>query len=1712
MFNAEHRTIKLESEIKISEVENLNWDNCTIFVNGTAKDKDYVIRDNDSVIIRQYPANGGSGGHDVATVFGWILMPVTSAIASQFGYNDGAFNLIHDSIKSIFETPEAPVTQDVGQTEQIPTISGAKNRSGANMPIPILLGETMYTPILGCQPYTDINPSDGSDGENQTFHALYVLGYRDIDLKSVSLGIYQLSGDEHNGTSGSLDCTNYEKSTISEIINLRPNKSINSSGATSSSFDVNAELSGREIVSISNVDTSNVAVKSTKNLADCYSNIGTSQSIQNVSVNKNVINIGYTNTLGGYPFLTGTIPINTTTKTKRDTSHYPVEDVVVGGVVRRKGYHQQLELQQNLVNGHGSEVSLFPQKVVQENGGTELMHPEGADWLTVLPFSAKYPQKIQIEVQFQNLVHFDEQGNQGDEEVLIGCAYSKDGGNTFLPYTPFIQSSGNPAVTNEGTANFSDGSGSYRITKFKGHKNKAMRFIAEKTFSYSEVFDSVKNNIIEFRIFRVSVDQSVTDSKHQSKCFFSAIRTWCYDYEATQKYAEEHPNAKALQPQRPLKEKYRDMTARLGFSIRAGEEINGTINELNVVMCSRAPYLNVNNSWQTQSTNNPASLALMLLQHPSRADYAYDGTKIDFDSFAEFFEWCNQTDGGLLNSNGHKYTANGVVSKQFKTIDLVNQILACGHGRLVIKGNKYGVLWDRPLDTPVMVLNNQNVLDAKNTKTFADEIDGYMCKYIDCINDYQEDTQIFVPKDLQKDPSEYKLESLELPWITDCKRAYRQAMYQLACRKLRPETWEVKLGVDGAIADVGSLVAYQSDTLLVGIGDGAQITEVLTDSGYVTGIKVDYGFEVADISKTYGIRIQHADAINGVNVRTYQLSDFISTGTKDTLIFAEPIAIGSAIVPKENDIVAFGIHDKVTTDAIVTSRKENQDGTYTLILVPYQNNIYDAELGTIPDYITNVTSPKEAGMAISEEIPSPTYEDVANIAQAVIEEGTDTPPDAPTNLTAVAEEIGIQLKWTPVAENGISNTIKHYVIEKSTDGGETWTALGTTFNSDFMYVFNRTTDKYPEADFDHQSGRVAGEVYLCDYRFRIKAVNIYGYESTYLSSTIDVSNYGTWKIPPLSIIKEVVDRTVILTAVYTGTVPKVYGLNRLKVWIKRNGNTDAEGGQSFNQILHVTPDDTWYTPEFNESVMGSESVNTEKNYHKFDENGTALTDPYITNSYKISHTLPLMGQCPRLYNGTDYVGITGDAIVVPSITEVEEVPASPIENQIILYNGETDEDFTEGKWYIYQNSWTELSDGFFIKYNGIATEDYKNGSYYVLDSDWTELIKKNPTMVTTEYVYKMTMFNESCTLYPQNARGASDTYVQALCTNIADIVHSHEHYKNLYVEKLSAINANLGMISQGGMGSFEDMTNCWALSDLSAEDSGVNGGVMKGTFRVGDENEYFRVTPYIDPNDSTRRKYKIELKAGNIELTTDVNGDTAMDFQNGTYVYNNDRSARMKLSSQGITAQRKKYTEIEPTGNENPSFLNWYEKVNNVYVLSTDTTVDSQKTYYEMAWEDLSKVLADEKGNMIISNSDKTPDFGYQVTGDVYHFDNPQNPTDEEVGVGETASNPQDIAFSGELIANDGAVIESDNSKYVAVGDVTKDVSSFTGNIVFLTKAEAVRTSGKAIGLDGSVISVPEPLIGYNSAMKQTSSIDSTKTVGAYLGLNETQIQTGIFY
>lgn len=1088
--------------------------------------------------------------------------------------------------------------------------------------------------------------------------------------------------------------------------------------------------------------------------------------------------------------------------------------------------------------------------------------------------------------------------------------------------------------------------------------------------------------------------------------------------------------------------------------------------------------------------------------------------------------------------------ANGYVYSGIKLEDLLQKIALCGRAYWCADENgKIKVIMDGPVDYTSGVINAQNCISSSNTFSYGELPAGYMISFSD-ENDGYETNQFYVWADGNNEKSYHgQVEALGIDFVTNNYQMYSLARYLLALRVQTREVLTRRIGLEGKLFDLGAVVLVQSEDLLIGDCSG-RIQEVLEDAtkiyGFVTDAPYEYNGEQSDDDcSTQGVTVLQPGYMGKSNSVTLPIAMpktitvdekiyKLEVGTTNLVLFDEPIDKGDDDTSASNkikykfktgDICMFGLRDKISAPYKITKIKPDKDGTFTETLVPYNEDVYryGEKLPSFQNYITPpvVTEPPitmtEGPSSVAEQLQS--MNSVANQVNNVVNgQYVVEPPDVVTGITAIAEEEGIRIVWNPLLASGMRNVIHHYTVQISKDNKATWSFSEDVKDSQYFYKFVRTgqnADGYPEATD------------LSRWWVRISSVNIYGRPEGTQEDPPNYSEpsqviaspvyYGTWIIPGVSVVKEVVDRTVVLTAVYAA-VPenrKLYGNIKTNVKIKLIGNTDTISTQdirTYNQMLCVYSDQDFAKPEFDKRVTRIETASDYVTYGNTEENYKQdSTDAYQSLSNKITHTLPLIGQNPRFFKAGNIPVIKRkadptdrdepvyqwEAINKASETEIDAF--EPKESDVIHYTGRNDikdgddirfysngyyvahgvevtptgsENPSEEKWYEYddENETYSLSED---------TTVVSGKTYYTV---WEQVLSKSMA-VPTEYQYVISMSNEAGT---SNEVTISEI---ALPTNISDIVHSHEHYKNLYVEKLSAINANIGLISQGGFGSFAEWLNFWALSDLSAEESGVPGGVKKGAFRVGGRDQYFQVTP----RESDPTQFDVELRAGSISLSTDVSRDG---FVTGTYIY-----------------------EVAPE-----------QSLRRLHLTSTGIVVESRTSLADTTWNTKVKeaeITIDSNNNMIITNSDTVPDFGFQANGDIYHFDNTATSDQAESG-----TNPQGIVTTGGVAVNNGEQTESydttnpllstQSSPKSLFGDVTKTISSFTGNMVFFSKSEKIILGNDhTIATDGTVEAetIPAPLSGYNQAMKEQSTVSGfSGTVGAYLGLNETQVQKGIFY
>ena len=811
----------------------------------------------------------------------------------------------------------------------------------------------------------------------------------------------------------------------------------------------------------------------------------------------------------------------------------------------------QIEIQQG-----ATEVSLYPQKVNEEQLSIELLHPDGTNPLEVVRFTAKNPQRVQVEFTISGLISYNDRGEKNNATVKISIEWRGSGEQTWKPFA---------GIT--GANSYENG-----VSTITRSKSKVMRFVAEKVFTYDEII-SVRDRIAEIRVVRVNPE--ATSTRTTDKIYLSAIRTWSFNFEESKKKNK-------LVPQVPIVEKDRDRLARIGFRIKAGNEISGTMNSLNCVLesCCRV-WSKDTKQWSNDEkpTQNPASIALKTMQSKMLASNAYSDEKIDLQSFGEFYEWCEDK----------HFTCNGVLTSEKKLNDLLEAIFSTSRAFRVLNGKKYGVLIDKPRTIPVTIINNQNVLSANNTKSFDALPDGYKIGFIDEYDGYQKNEIIVMFEGKDKNSPDVILENIEMPFVTNRVQVYKNAMYQYACRKLRPEIWNRKLAADGRLLSIRCLVEMQDDTILVGIGDGGEITELIGAGNYVKGIVTDCNFTVTNISKRYGVKIVHADGINEPVVKTYE-AKFSSTGQTNVIEFKSPVLQTEIYKPNVGDIVSFGLFDRITTDAICFGVKDNGDGTFDCTFIPYQDGVYTADKGSVPEFDSKVTAPSFGAATIPDNYA--TQDDIASAIND-ISKGSNIKPDDITGLSATALKDGIRISYT-FTGTGVGNNVKDVIVQYRKGVGD-FEQIPLT---DGLFLFDRAIIGYPESDE------------LLSWTFRAKIKNIYGNESeNWKECTVDVSQYGAWQPSLPKIASRVSGRntTLFLSQLPRADGREVYGKIRYQVQIKREALTDPITNAT------VTGDTQFYKPATDKPYLVSED-----NYK--DGKGFVLSDDVYMQ------ILPLYGQ------------------------------------------------------------------------------------------------------------------------------------------------------------------------------------------------------------------------------------------------------------------------------------------------------------------------------------------------------------------------------------------------------------------------------------------------------------------------------------------------------
>lgn len=377
--------------------------------------------------------------------------------------------------------------------------------------------------------------------------------------------------------------------------------------------------------------------------------------------------------------------------------------------------------------------------------------------------------------------------------------------------------------------------------------------------------------------------------------------------------------------------------AKTALRIKATNQLNGIIDEFSGIGESVVMDYDATTpagEWIERESRNPASLFRHVLQCNGLQEPLAD-SRINLDNLAEFHDWCEE--------NGFEF--NMVRDFTASVWDTLSDIAAAGRASPAQIDGKWGVVIDRPQDTPVSLVTPRNSSEFSASKVFADKPHGFRIRFPNQEDDWRQDERV-IYRDGYTIDNATKFETLELPGVTDPDLIFKLGRFHLAAAELRPERWTFKQQMEHLVYSRGDRILINHDVLLVGKSSG-RIKSIETDtSGDVTAIEVDQVLEMVG-GTTYGISIRTpTDAQVTAIVNTVE-------GENTSITFVVPIPAASGVAV--GDLFAFGEFGEETEDALVVSIEPETENRAMITAVPYRDAVYDADEETVPPFTPNTS-------------------------------------------------------------------------------------------------------------------------------------------------------------------------------------------------------------------------------------------------------------------------------------------------------------------------------------------------------------------------------------------------------------------------------------------------------------------------------------------------------------------------------------------------------------------------------------------------------------------------------------------------------------------------------------------------------------------------------------------------------------------------------------
>lgn len=373
------------------------------------------------------------------------------------------------------------------------------------------------------------------------------------------------------------------------------------------------------------------------------------------------------------------------------------------------------------------------------------------------------------------------------------------------------------------------------------------------------------------------------------------------------------------------------------MALEATNKLSGAVNDVNAIAQSRLRNFDSNGFDGTvPASSNPALIVIDML---TRGEGSLNQAQIDWPSFNRLRILCDKNVTTTFNGTTWKHTQfewNGVIDRDYSVREAVDAVLSTCRAHLILTtSGKWGVMIDERQSNPRQIITPANSWGFNGARAFPNIPDALRVSFSDEDDDWRQ-TDLYVYRDGFNQSNAKTFEDLATWGITSAPEAWRYGRYMMAQAIVRSEQFSVFVDVESLVSQRGDLISVQHDVPLHG-GLAARVTDV---SG--TSVTLDRPIDVSGLGSSpgYALRLSLGGTITGP----------IASQTDPTTIVIDATGAASVTI---GDLIAVGEQNSVVHDYIISAIEPADDLSARLVLVKYDEDVYTAAEGLLPDWDPN---------------------------------------------------------------------------------------------------------------------------------------------------------------------------------------------------------------------------------------------------------------------------------------------------------------------------------------------------------------------------------------------------------------------------------------------------------------------------------------------------------------------------------------------------------------------------------------------------------------------------------------------------------------------------------------------------------------------------------------------------------------------------------------